>query len=377
MSEFQRVAFRAIDGPVGEKDLEFMRRQSSRAEVTPWSFDNEYHWGDFRGDAAEMLRRGYDLHLHYANFGTRKLLIRLPHGLPDPRAAAPYLDEEGPQFLPDRRGPGGILSIDPYFEAGDTEELWEFDEILDRLVPLRAEILDGDLRPLYLAHLAVACDANHDPEGTTEGPVPAGLQQPSDAQRALMAFFGLSDSLVAAAARGGPPPAARADPRTQYASWLQAQPQAVKDGWLAQWMTDPRSGARREILAEFHKGHPAPGWPTVRRDRTVAQLSAAAREVQAESDRKAAEKAARERARRLAGMAADPDRTLRQTEELVRRRGTDAYREIAALLADLREALAGGGQAGLAERQARKLRDENPTLRTLVSELRRNGFLPK
>ena len=30
MSEHQRVAFRAIDGPVSEKNLEFMRRQSSR-----------------------------------------------------------------------------------------------------------------------------------------------------------------------------------------------------------------------------------------------------------------------------------------------------------------------------------------------------------
>jgi len=46
MSEFQYVGFRAIDGPVSEKNLEFMRRQSSRAEITPWSFDNEYHYGE-------------------------------------------------------------------------------------------------------------------------------------------------------------------------------------------------------------------------------------------------------------------------------------------------------------------------------------------
>ena len=78
MSEYQVVAFRAIDAPVSEKNLEYMRRQSSRAEITPWTFDNEYHFGDFRGKADEMLRRGYDLHLHYANFGIRRLMIRLP-----------------------------------------------------------------------------------------------------------------------------------------------------------------------------------------------------------------------------------------------------------------------------------------------------------
>jgi hypothetical protein len=81
MSEYQYVGFRAIDRPVGEKNLEFMRRQSSRAEITPWSFDNEYHFGDFHGNAEEMLRRGYDIHLHYANFGIRKLLIRFPRGM--------------------------------------------------------------------------------------------------------------------------------------------------------------------------------------------------------------------------------------------------------------------------------------------------------
>src|SRR6266550_2145969 len=83
MSEHQYVAFRAVDGPVSEKNLEYMRRQSSRAEISPWAFENEYHYGDFGGNAEEMLRRGYDVHLHYANFGIRKLLIRLPHGLPD------------------------------------------------------------------------------------------------------------------------------------------------------------------------------------------------------------------------------------------------------------------------------------------------------
>lgn len=64
MSEYTFVAFRAIDSPVTKANLEYMERQSTRAHITPWSFENEYHYGDFRGDAAEMLRRGYDFHLH-------------------------------------------------------------------------------------------------------------------------------------------------------------------------------------------------------------------------------------------------------------------------------------------------------------------------
>jgi hypothetical protein len=377
MSEYQLIAFRAIDGPVSEKNLEYMRRQSSRAEITPWSFDNEYHYGDFRGDAFEMLRRGYDLHLHYANFGIRKLLIRLPNGLPDSNAAKPYLAEDQLRFVQDKKGPGGTLAIEPFLQPGDVEELWEFDHILERLVRLRAEILDGDLRPLYLAHLAIACDGEHDPEETKEAPVPAGLKELSDAQCALTELYGLSASLIAAAAQASPTLPPRIESRNQYAEWLQGQPERTKDLWLAQWMADPHSNVNREILAEFRKSRSATLWPSIRRDRTIAELKTKAEEIQHEADQKAAAKAATQRAKKLAGMATDPTRTLRETEELAARRNGEAYRQIATLLAELREALAGTGQSRLAEQHAQKLRNNNPTLHLLISELRREGFLAK
>jgi hypothetical protein len=377
MSEYQRIALRAIDSPVSDKNLEYMRRQSSRAEITPWSFDNEYQYGDFGGNAVEMLRRGYDLHLHYANFGIRKLLIRLPHGLPDSSAAKPYLGEDSLQFLQDKQGPGGILSVDPYHEAGDLEDLWEFDDLLGRLIPLRAEILDGDLRPLYLAHLAIACDGEHDPAETKEAPVPAALNKLSAAQHALAEFYGLSESLIAAAAQDSPPLPAQPDLLNQYAAWLQGLPQTTKDAWLAQWLTDSQSPARREILAEFRSSRGAALWPTVRRDRTIAELEATAEAIQVEAQRTAAVQAALAKAKKLARMAADPAGTLRETEKLVARRSTQAYGEIARLLAELREALAGSEQSGLAEQQARKLKHDNPTLHMLTSELRRKGLLPK
>ena len=69
MSEYQYVGFRAIDSAVSEKNLEYMRRQSSRAKITPWSFENEYHYGDFHGNAVEMLHRGYDSHRALARPG--------------------------------------------------------------------------------------------------------------------------------------------------------------------------------------------------------------------------------------------------------------------------------------------------------------------
>src|SRR5579871_3789348 len=224
MSEYQYIGFRAAEKPVGGKDLAYMQQQSSRAEITPWSFDNEYHYGDFRGDAHTMLRRGYDVHLHYANFGIRDLLIWLPLNLPDAPGASPYFAEDGLQFQKDKKGQGGILSISPYHEPGEQDELWDLNEILDRLVPLRAEIIEGDLRPLYLAHLAVMSDMNHDPEETTEGPVPAGLGKLTAPQQALVELYGLSDALIAAAAEGNSGQAVQKKPERQHASWLESLP---------------------------------------------------------------------------------------------------------------------------------------------------------
>jgi hypothetical protein len=375
MSEYQYIAFRAVDGPVTGKNLEYMRRQSSRAEITPWQFDNEYQYGDFHGDAKEMLRRGYDVHLHYANFGIRKLMIRLPHGLPDPKAAALYFMDESLTVQEDKRGPGGILCIEPYFEAGELDELWEVDECVDNLLPLRAELLDGDLRPLYIAHLAVAGDDNHDPDECTEGPVPAGLNKLTDAQKALIDWLGLSEALVAAAAKKSPPLPERDDVEDEYTSWLQRQSETMKNTWLAQLLADPNATVRREILAAFQKDQRKSAWPTVPSDRTVAQLRTAAEEVQQQMDRATAEKAARARAKKLSQMQADPSRTIAETERLAEQRSRDSYDQIATLLADLREALAGTEQADLPDEQARTLRQKHPTLKMLVSALRKKGFL--
>jgi hypothetical protein len=275
MSEYQYVVFRAIDGPVSEKNLAFMQRQSSHAEVAPWSFSSEYHHGDFHGKAAEMLNRGYDFHLHYANFGTRKLMIRLPNGLPDPKAAKPYFSDEAISFK--KHGQGGILCFDPGFEAGQLDEVWNVDEVVDRLLPLRREIMDGDLRPLYLAYLGVAGDMNHDPEEEKEPPVPAGLAKLTKAQRALAEFYGLDDGLIAVAARNSPALPKRAQSEGQHLRWLELQPEAAKNAWLAELMADPDSAVPRKILAEFQRSQAPGSWPTVRVDRTIAELMAAGR----------------------------------------------------------------------------------------------------
>lgn len=377
MSEHQIVAFRAIDGPVSQKNLEYMHEQSSRAEVTAWSFENEYHYGDFRGDKLEMLRRGYDIHLHYANFGTRELMIRLPNGFPDPKAAEPYLGEDAVKYVEDKKGPGGTLCIDPYYESSDFDYHVNIHKILDRLIPLRAEILAGDLRPLYIAHLAMVLDDNHFEEGTIEGPVPAGLDQLTDAQQALAEYYGIGEAFLQAAAVDLPLPNSSGPSLDQQATWLREQPQSTKDDWLLRLISDPDANVKNEILTAYRNSQNLPSWPTVIRNRTMIELKEAETTIAQAAKLKAEEKAKKAKAKRFAELLANPDTTIQETERLVKERTTKGYSRIAELLAELRDAVQGSEKAGIAEQQAEKLRKENPNLTRLISELRKKKFLPK
>ena len=218
---------------------------------------------------------------------------------------------------------------------------------------------DGDLRPLYLAHLAAARDGNHDPEETVEAPVPAGLRKPTVAQRALAEFCGLSDALIAAAAReSGPLPAAEDQLRPICRSGLPASPRRQRMPGLPNCSAtrtrrhDRRSGRSLKRLRPSSRG---------RRFKRAGRLRSSKpprKKSSGEQKKEAAAKAARQRAKRLQKMAADPTPFLRETERLVAQRSTDAYQQVSELLADLREALAGSKQSGLAEKQALKLKTD-------------------
>jgi hypothetical protein len=352
-----------------------MQKQSSRAEISAWEFTNEYQYGDFRGNALEMLRRGYDVHLHYANFGIRKLLIRLPQGLPNAQAAAPFLETESFVFHKDPEGPGGSLELSPNYEPGDLEDLWDLAGRLDDIAGVRAEILGGDLRPLYIAHLVASRDMEHDRETTMEAPVPAGLARPTKGQLAVAALYEIDESIIAAAAQESQERPPQGEESIE--NWVKSQSNEKKNEWLTQWLLDRDSTARMEMLAEFRSSKGAPVWPTTPPSRTIAQLEGLAEKVHEESKRKAASSAASKRKRLLAKIAADPTPYLKQTEDLVIMRSSENYRRIAEILADVREALAETAQNNMAGEQAAKLTRANPTLGKLKTELRRKGLLPK
>jgi len=94
MSEYQYYEFRAVDQPLTEKQMRELRAISTRAHITPASFTNEYHWGDFKGDPRKMMFQYFDAFLYFANWGTRRLMFRMPAELVDAKAAKQYCTSE-------------------------------------------------------------------------------------------------------------------------------------------------------------------------------------------------------------------------------------------------------------------------------------------
>ncbi len=200
MSEYQWIHFRAIDRPLDDDQLEFMHGQSTRADISRWEFTNEYHYGDFHGNTDRMLRSGYDVHLHFANFGVRKLMFRLPQIPCDRETFEAFRSDDELAWDQDVKGRAGILTVIPEGDAGTWDYLEDPESLLDRIAPAREMLIRGDLRPLYLFWLAT-----NSGDDRIEPPVPAGLTHFNDTLDAITEFYEIPKALIDAAAETSPP----------------------------------------------------------------------------------------------------------------------------------------------------------------------------
>lgn len=386
MSEFQYVAFQAVDRPLNDRELAFAQRQSTRADVTRWSLAVEYHYSSFRGDVNGLLRRGYDVFLQYTNYGDREIKIRLPQGLPfDKRMHSRYIDGERLTWNRDTKGPGGILSLHPFHESGELEEVWELQKYVDVAVHVRKRLVNGDLRALYLLWLCAADDDYNAPDETIEPPVPHGISELAGHVGDLLTFYGLDPLLLLAAANdveGAPPDESVEKPVQAWAKSLKTQ--QARD-LLVKLLTEDTTGLKARLLAEVRDAQPKAIWPATDLQRTFAELLAQTELLRSSANTKAAAKAAakakrdaakaeQNRQSRMMEIAKAPKKWLRTAEKLVEDRGTDNYKAAADILFDLREAIGGEKGDDMARKHAAHLALKHPTLNHLKSSLRKRGL---
>lgn len=387
MSEYQYVVFQAVDGPLDDKQLKFAQRQSTRAEVSRWSLSCDYHYSSFRGDVDGLLRQGYDVYLEYTNYGNREIKLRLPNGIPFAKSVwSKYVDGEQLKWKNDAKGNGGILTLHPYHESGELEEIWKPREYLDAAIHVRERLICGDLRALYLLWLCAADDDYNDPEEIIEPPVPHGIADVPTHTSELLSFFGLDPLLLVAAGSGvAPAPNAEAESRP-VAQWVESLDNPRAKELLHRLLVGDTASEKAQLLAEIRDSQTSDGWPTSDKQRSFDELlqkaaalrdgevAKQAQKAKAKAIREAA-KAERERADRMQEMLKDPDKWLREAERLVDARGTHNYKAAAEILHDLREAVGGDEGDNMARRHAANLAKKHPTLTHLKSSLRKRGLL--
>lgn len=369
MSEYQYVFFQAVDRALDDSQLEFMRRQSTRARISRREFVNKYDFGDFHGDSAKMLRRGFDVHLHYANFGTRRLMFRLARQ-PDLLPACQTSD--GMERITALDGLAGILVIDPEANAGTYEDAYfDFEDLTAELADLRQMLMAGDFRPLYIVWLACSCDDDREP------PVPAGLSELNSALTEFARFYEIGSGLLCAAAKCSP---VLSDPEVRNAdatvrSWVHEQSEADLRELVFDLLSDPTPATRNELLAFIHGDSDRPAWPAAEPARNRSDLLAAAalnrdRRIVADNRERALARKAR-----LKVIAADADQVVVNVKRLVQQRSTRSCQQTAQKLSDLREALGHPGGAQKARKVATQLVRSHSTLNRLKAALRHYGLL--
>lgn len=339
VSEYQCYEFVALDRPLTAKQMADLRAISTRAEISPTRFWNEYQWGDLKADPAKLMERYFDAHLYFANWGTHRLMLRIPKARLDLKAFKPYFVGRHAVRLTST-GEHVLLDL-----ASDTEEP-ECEEqsqgSLASLSPLRIELMRGDLRPAYLAWLlAVSADDLEDDD--EEPPVPAGLAELTAAQEAMVDFLRIDVDLVSAAANGS---AAVAEDSAPFRRWLAALPNKEKDAWLRRAADDPDLGLGGELLRAYRATTKAEHHGTrrmVSELRALAEAQRAEREnAEAERARKTKAQAAASRQRHLTKLARDVEGAWSKLEKLVEASDYDVAVKLAIDLRDLstREATA-------------------------------------
>jgi hypothetical protein len=223
MSEYQYYHFLAIDVPLDEDQREELRELSSRAEITANSFINEYNWGDFRGRPEELMERYFDAFLYVANWGSRRLMFRLPREQLDAKTIGQYLYTDVASVSETAEHVIISLSVEPYDSLDDWTEP---DGQLAAMVPVRSDLAAGDLRLAYLGWL-LAIDWDEIDEEDVEPPVPAGLDRLNGPLRAIADFLSIDKDLLAEAATASPA-LSKAGDQADISGWIAGLPDAEK-----------------------------------------------------------------------------------------------------------------------------------------------------
>lgn len=373
MSEYQYYEFVAIDQPLTAAQQRELRAVSTRGRISPSSFVNDYEWGDLKADPRDWMGRYFDAFLYLANWGTRRVALRLPLGVLSQDKVAAYCDGDSATAW----STATHVIIDMYSEDEGDEEWWDQEGMLAAIVPVRAELAAGDHRLLYLAWLLCVQNRELD-EDAPEPPVPPGLARLTGPQQAFAAFLRLDADLLAVAAEASAAVERKAPSPQALSRWVKALPEPEKDRIVLRLLRDGNPHLRSELLGRFH----GPADEKRVAARTAGELLAAAETLWEQRRRRDQARAAAERERRekaaaaarearLLALAGRQEGAWQEVEVLIETKRPKEYDSAVELLIDLRAVAERAGDVPAFRQRVRALRERHVRKVSLVDRLDR------
>jgi hypothetical protein len=335
MSEYQYYEFQAIDRPLTPKEQDEIRKLSSRVKLSSTQATLLYNYGDFPGDPEKVLTQYFDIMFYIANWGTWQLIFRFPKAIVDPEWFQPY-------ELPDTitistTSKYVILNIHITEEEGIRGWV-EGEGWLPRLLPLRDDLMHGDLRLLYLVWLRSApylaeYVLEDDP---VEPPLPPNLGKLSQPLKAFIELVELDPDLVTAAATASPSYQAPVEVSLEH--WLAELPDAEKQHFLLKLVrrephVDMQLIHRLQELAGADRTLP----PVTPGQRPFSELEAMADAARIKREQKEQKAARKKRIQELEALAPREAQLWQQVVELIELKQAKPYDEATAILKDLRD----------------------------------------
>jgi hypothetical protein len=336
MSEYQRYEFMTIDRPLTREQLDAVDSLSSHIEASSTHAVIEYSWDNFKHNPIKVLHEFFDAFLYWANWGSPELAFRFPHGILPADLIEGYDLED---FVTFTRYPDYDI-LDIHFAEMEAPDVWT-DYELGSFISIRDELMEGDLRSLYIVWLAAQhISGTYDEEEDYEisvPPVPAGFGSLTAAQQALTELLRVPNELLAAASRHSN--AAMPSSKQDVAALVKLLPPDRGYDYLVRLARNEPGLSRRFVrelreLSQDKTGERTPEGEHA----TYATLLAEGKAIKAQREREKREQERLARERHLREVHERQEEYWRQVDQAVIRANASGYDEATKALIDLRAA---------------------------------------